>query len=227
MFSAHRMLFAKTAAATEPLAVTYASNANDGTDLTTYTFSSQAIGTASATRKVYVGISARQSGATLSVASLTVAGVPASEVTTKQHAASGAVGFASIWAASVASGSTGDIVVTLSGAAVRCGIVVWAVTGASITPYSTANYGGTGTPNLNLNTLAGYSVIALTSGTPSTTTTWTGVTEDADFTVESTMYISAGSANSVAAATPRTITPTPAGGASPQRYGVAICIAPA
>jgi len=169
------------AAAAVPVTVSYTASAGDATDATAYTFSSQAIGTAGANRKVVVGTSCtRSAGAATSVSTLTIGGVSATLVVA---APTDGVNDrpTEFWQADVPTGTTADIVVTWGDAAVRCGIGVWAVYDAA----SAANDTGssvadpmTDTLNIPANGVAiGFSNSS--GGTPATHV-WTGLTEDFD-----------------------------------------------
>ena len=103
--------------------MTYQTAAQSPSDLTTYTFSSQAIGTASSNRRVIIGTVGFAGIRTVS--SLTVGGISASLVKRQQQ---GSV-TAEIWIATVPTGTTADVVVTWSGGQTRCAIAVWSATG--------------------------------------------------------------------------------------------------
>lgn len=167
--------------------IAYASTAVSTSDLTTYTFSGQGIGTAAANRKVVVATSALSAGgAPRTVASLTVGGVAATLV--KQvNAASGNYPSLEIWQAVVPTGTTGDIVVTWDNGAVRCGIGVWAVYGAKSAAHDTGS--STASPLADAAFVVptnGVGLAAAMSGS-SATYTWTNMTERYDGTVEGGM----------------------------------------
>lgn len=91
---------------------------------TIYTFSTQALGSASATRRVIVGIGLIATAAR-TISSVTIGGVSATEVDT----AADSNNFAyrtSMYIADVPTGATGDVVVTASGACLGCSLSVWA-----------------------------------------------------------------------------------------------------
>jgi hypothetical protein len=157
-----------------PKILTFQAHPISGSNLTTYTFSTVGIGTATADRRVIVGATAGASGAgTLS--SLTVGGVTAGIVVTSSNGTQ----LAGIAIADVPSGTTGDIVVTWSRAASRCGIGVWICTGLSS---QTAHASNTSTANdgvlTNLATTVGGFIVAVCacSGTSPSFTSWTNVT---------------------------------------------------
>jgi hypothetical protein len=104
-------------------------------------------------------------------------------------------------------GTTATVAFTTSGTAIRAGVSVWAVYDlTSTTPTDTAV--GTGDPiSLNVDTTVGALVFAAAMGASAASTTtaiWTGLTENADTTVE------AGQTGTTAASaaiteTPRTV----------------------
>lgn len=117
--------------------IAYASTAVDANALTEYTYAGQGIGTAAANRKVVVAAAIISSTSVVrTVSAMTIGGVSATLV--KQvNAASGNYPSLEIWQAVVPTGTTGDIVVTWSGDAARCGIGVWAVYGAKSAAHDT------------------------------------------------------------------------------------------
>lgn len=116
----------------------FTDNATSTSDLTTYTFSARNIGLPKGNRKILVGISTRNTGVT--VASVTVRGIAATQVTDGTTAAavtSGTQNRTEKWIADVPDSATGDIVVMFSGGTFRCLIGVWALYGLkSKTPRS-------------------------------------------------------------------------------------------
>ena len=114
--------------------VTFTDNTVDGTNLTTYTFSSQSLGADAPTRKIIVGVVGVES-LTGGVSSLTVAGVSASVVI----AGANSDVHAEIWIADVPTGTTGDIVVTFSTAKDRAGIGVFRAVGLRSPASATAS----------------------------------------------------------------------------------------
>jgi len=112
----------KPAAGGGPKVVTYQTQTS-GTTSTNYTFSSQAIGTATSDRIVIVAVHLLNTGATGS--SMTVGGISA----TRQVRSQRGTGTSEIWTAAVPTGTTATIVVNGSAASDRCGIIVWTATG--------------------------------------------------------------------------------------------------
>ena len=126
VFSNNVLLGAASAAAAVPIDSTLAFTAsavNSGSQ-SSYTFSSQAIGTASSDRVVVVGVSAGNSPA--DVSSMTIGGVGAAHAVSQTNSTE-----TEIWYATVPTGTTASVVVNFSGGKGRCGIGVWALTGVS------------------------------------------------------------------------------------------------
>ena len=157
--------------------VSYRTQSSDVVDRSTYTFPSLDIGTASATRYVIVGVIS--SGTSPSVSSITVAGNSAT-MAVQVDESNLRIG---LWIVAVASGTTGDVVVTHTGTMLRCGVVVWAAYDlASATPTATAtDIVPTLSQSLTIN--AGGIGIGLADGYQSggaQTWTWTELTENVD-----------------------------------------------
>lgn len=109
--------------------VTYLAAYGSSTNASTYTFTSSNIGTASASREVFVVIGFRQSLSSNTVTSVTIAGVSATLGSEASYPSGPRIAIAF---ASVPSGSTGDIVVNLSGSVNDCVIGVYRVTGRPV-----------------------------------------------------------------------------------------------
>lgn len=115
---------ATAASGPAPKVLAYQTSAVDPSDLTTYTFSAQAIGTAAADRRVHVGVGATQNSPTIS--SVVIGGVTATQNIATTLGTASTVG---IFTANVPTGTTADVVVTFTGSTNRCGIAVWTSTG--------------------------------------------------------------------------------------------------
>src|SRR5262245_21099897 len=101
--------------------IEFLDEAQDATNATVYTFASFPLGTAAATRRIFVLVAWQGTG---SLSSVTVAGVTASN---HVQAVPGNVNIA-IVSAAVPSGTSGSVVVTVSSTSGRCGIAAWRVT---------------------------------------------------------------------------------------------------
>ena len=110
------------------IGATYRATAVSTANASSYTFSSQAIGTADANRYVIVAVHLQRSNTSEIVNSLSVGGVSATLISsgTSNTANRSLVDF---WKAAVPTGTTADVVVTLSGTADRCAISVWSCIG--------------------------------------------------------------------------------------------------
>ena len=164
--------------------ISYVTQLVSTSDLTTYTFTAAAIGTAAGGRYVVVGVSIAFS-TTRSISSVTVAGATATLIGTALTSANLVM---ALYGVQVDSGTTGDIVVTASGASLDCGIGVWALYDlTSQTPVDT----GTSTANPSTDSLTtldnGVAIAFADSANTLATYTWSGLTENFDGTVEATL----------------------------------------
>ncbi len=175
--------FDSSAIAAETVTSSYCTSAVDATDSASYTFSSQSIGTATSDRIVVV--TTAQGNVGMTVGSLTVGGISATEAIeiteSTGYATSGQ------WYVPVPTGTTADIVVNISGGtASRCGITVHAIYGSSGKPYATA-YAEQDYPLIQSIQVPDNGVIIgasmVNSGAP--TVTWTNLTERVDEVIES------------------------------------------
>ncbi len=153
---------------------------SDGTNLTTYTFAGENFGTAPADRQIIVAIGSQGAGETAeSISSVTIGGVSATITVQRtnsivDHTISG------LAIANVPTGTTGDIVITLSTGERRCGIGVYRATGISAIPTDTGS-SIANNPTFDIDVIAGGFAIG-TAGTGFfDTATWTNLTEDYDF----------------------------------------------
>lgn len=116
----------------------FCTNAQSATDASTYTFSSQSIGTAATGRQIVIGVAGSRGG-TVSVTSVTVGGNAATQLCTDEGSGGGANQRTALYIIQVDTGTTADIVVTYSTTCARSGIGVWAVYDLqSSTPVATA-----------------------------------------------------------------------------------------
>jgi hypothetical protein len=175
------------------------------------TFSSVDIGTASATRKVIVGVGMDGFQGNEAYTSLTIGGVAANLVGV-QNAASGGRPVA-LYELDVSSGTSADIVVTFTGTQTKCysmGIGVWTIEGGTLfsTVGSTANPGAG-----NISVSSGGTVIAImTEGSASATYTWANLTENFDNQVRASRHAFSGASKNLSSATTQAISATSSGG---------------
>lgn len=163
------------------MALAFLQEAHSTSDLTTYTFSAQALGAASADRYIIVTAAGRKAGASTTISSITVGGVTATIVVQRTNTITNTA-VSGIAIAAVPTGTTGDVVVTFGAGMARCGIALWAVTGlASDTPTDTDSSVATA-PTVNLDVVAGGFAIgcAYDSASVGASATWAGITEQYD-----------------------------------------------
>lgn len=139
------------------------------------------LGTEANNRTIVVGVSYRGSlGSSRSVSSVAVAGISATRVTAGLSTADGA----EIYVARVRTGSTGDVVISMSGTCTHITAVVWAAYNVNHNFISRDNASTNTNPvSATINIPAGGAAFAvahdsgLTSGN---TWSWSGLTEDVD-----------------------------------------------
>ena len=206
------------------------------TDATSYTFSSVAFGTASATRAIYAFISGQHStGNTPTFANVTIGGVGATLVTlvnntTEPHYA------AALFRADVPSGTSGDIVVGTTTAAEnmsQLGVIAWAVTGDHYehTIKSDTDTSSATTTTVSLtNVPAGSVILAGRASATGGAHTWSSnLTENIDQIVEETGATDVrhtGASTATANGGDFTITCAPDSGADGRGRMVAIVLSP-
>jgi len=175
----NNMLMGAAGVPTElPEEITNVTSAISSADATSYTFSSVALGAASATRAIYVFITGQEStGQAPTITPVTVRGVTATKVTdvynsTEPHYVS------SLWKAAVPSGTSGDIAVTLNKTMSQLGVIVWALTGdhyqfnlQTNTSSSTASFSLTSVPDNSV-------ILAGRGGHSSHTHTWSSAVDE-------------------------------------------------
>ncbi len=188
-------------------AYAYLQSAVSETDLTTYTFASQSLGAADATRLIIVFVAARGTGAP-TLNSVTVGGVSGTIYANQSVDDSGPNNITAFAVVAVPSGTTGDIVLTFSGGMVRCFYAAWRVIGyASATPTDTDIKGPLAAPILSIDVPTNGVVFAgssMETGS-SPTCSWTNVTERFD-DATTTDSFSGGDASVPAGETARSIT---------------------
>ena len=169
------------AADASPISVTFVGTTQSTSNLTTYTFNGVSIGGPGLI--VVVAHGSADTGLTRTLASLTVNGTGATI-----HSNTSSQDWAFTTSSRVASGATANIVVTYSGAALRCVIAVYRIqNNASDTPVQAlTNYSSTAVTSRTLTFNAagdGVGVFGATSGSAASFT-WTNATEQFDTQVE-------------------------------------------
>jgi len=161
--------------------IAFLQTADSTTDLSVYTFSSQALGTADSARYIIVSVVGRGSAALQTISSVTVQGITATAIQTQANGTSRA----SLYVVAVPTGTTGDVVVTWSGTMARMAIGMWRALNITTTAEAT----GTSTANPQTSTLsvsAGSIQVAIGYSVATSTCTWSGTngpTEDFDSVV--------------------------------------------
>ncbi len=166
-----------------PATVSFLGDDSNNVDLTTYTFSGKSLGVVAVagTRLIVVSVYGTTTSAPKTLDSVTIAGVSAIQIvaqtTTSIHQG--------IWAAAVPTGTTGDIVCTFSGIMSRCGIGWYRAIVIDTVVRETATASGTDPISTTINVLSHGICIAVATTQGATTSTWTGLTEDFDYNLES------------------------------------------
>jgi len=180
----------------------------------TYTFSNQAIGTATSDRVVIVNFgSLKETSAAYSVTSVTIGGVAATQAYSAQTQTS--YGLSSYYA-TVPTGTTADIVIVHSANMNRCGIQVVTTTNIGKLHQVALAEASSGSDALSFAVdvpAAGSLVVGYVYDTNSSSQTWTELTENFDEQISATHYHSGAIKNYSSAATP-TITADPSGSAT-------------
>lgn len=158
---------------------------------TTYTFSAASLGTADANRRIIVAFGARAgSNSAFSISSATIGGVSAIIAVQKNAVDDGAnTDIAALLVADVPTGSTGDVVVTMSRGGVRAAMAVYRVVATSaLTSIDTADSSGSASASMSLDVQPSSIAIAVGASRyfDSTGHTYSGIaTRNANVSVES------------------------------------------
>lgn len=171
--------------------LSYRTTAIDATAQTTYTFTSQDIGTASPTRFVVAGFTGN--GGTIgNISSATIAGSSATQLAINNDVATAKAAF---YGLTVASGTTATFTVTFAAGGARAALVVYVLDYLLSTTPTTTGKSNTINPLVNTvsSVTAGGVALAIAAGgyTNTNPVTWTGVTLDVTSSVGSTPYSSA------------------------------------
>lgn len=185
----------------------YVTSNSSTTDATSYTFAGTSIGTAGPNRLIVVATALR-SASSNSYSSVTIGGSAAAAAVV-QNAAQTNVG---LHALLVPSGTTADIVVTMTGTGSRCVIGVYALYNLASTTAAATASSTAATLALSLNTQPQGIVLATAYCGGSSSEVWTGATQDYKLSPESANCLGA-SALCTTGETPRTVTCAITGGA--------------
>ena len=167
--------------------VTYLTSSVNTSNLTTYTYSAVAIGTAHFNRHIAVAVLFDATD-DYPPASVTIGGVSATLVKAQNAAVA-------LYIAKVPTGTTADIVVTYASAALRSAIGVWRLDGlASATAHATAGGAWTSTAiqTFSINAPSGGVILAAVEcdDVPAASIVWVNTSESFDTTVESARIFS-------------------------------------
>lgn len=172
---------------------TFIASASSTSDTNSYTFSVN-LGAANLYENIFVGIIGKHASNTVPT-SVTVAG---NACTSRASRSEGNTN-ADIWSLTYSAGGTQDIVVNWSINQTRMAIIVWGVTGLN-SQVATDTAGSDLDPAEGaIDVSAGGMILVVAAQLTATTTTATGVTEDADFTVEANTTVFGGHLNSATA----------------------------
>jgi len=209
---------------TKPSA-SYITTVGSGTAGAAQTFAATALGVATSNRIIVVATALLNAGAGDDVASVTIAGITA---TNAGNSVTGAVG-ASIWYAPVPTGETGTIVINLSDATTSVTAHVYALYNAnSVAPYSTANnsVNASNITSSAYNTIINAVTIVVANTTAADTITFSStgsgaITEGYDGFIVSSATRSTATAYIISTSNSSNITVTAQGGVTNNRTMVA------
>lgn len=208
---------------------TFVATTSDTSNASTYTFNSASIGAASDSRLVVVGVTAEDDATGVTISSVTIGGSTAREIV--QASADEGAGnsvTAGLFYLRVTTGTTANIVVTLSASSLRCSISVFRVLTNLSAEYASSSdntISGAGVCTTTLDVPrdgTALGVACFDSGSAITGITWAGLTEDDDTNPEGNLRRGAAHADVAAGETGRTISATRAGGGGTEA-GVMVC----
>lgn len=160
---------------------------HSSTDTNSFTFTNVNLGYADPTRLIVVGVNYYENDTSVALNSVIIAGGTATSRVTGSEGVPGGSGsfiYANISTRSVAAGTTASITVNFSRSINRgCSIGVWSIYNLqSSTPVATASDGVTsGAASISFTTQAEDIIVGVLTGAQSSgATTWTGLTEDYD-----------------------------------------------
>jgi len=155
------------------LTPTYLDEDSSESDLSTYTFSAMALGDAAADRTIIASVALVKSGGAATISSVTVAGNAAAS----QAQATTGNQRGALYSLDLASGTTGDVVVTLSATSARCGVLLWNFYGGNKTASDTIS--DTATPLTGtIDVTKGGCIIGQALSTDGPPYVWSGMTKD-------------------------------------------------
>lgn len=173
-----------------------------------YTFSSVDFGAADANRVVYVMVGHDRGATGLTPDSVTIGGVPATQVGTSLTSSGNGQTTLSLWKASVPSGTTGSVVVDMASASLNrtyFGIAVWRAIGLSDKTQVQDENANSTTLVGDVNTASGDFILAAAHNANGTISNEVGITERYNLDVKTGEFLASYADENVAAASPRSI----------------------
>lgn len=162
------------------MALSFLQTAFSTTDGTSFTFSSQNLGTAAADRYIIVAVQSRSVGTDVhTIDSVTVGGVSATIVVQRQNNAANS-SYAGLAIAAVPTGTTGDVVVTFSTTMLRCEVGLWRATGLASATATDFGSSTASAPTYAIDVVAGGFAIGAVTQSNGVSAAWTNLTEKYD-----------------------------------------------
>ena len=192
-----------------PVTIAHTATAANSGAASSYTFSSQAFGTADSARRIIVVVG--HGGSNRTISSMTIGGVSAANIISNETVNSTD---AHMYSAAVPSGTSGNVVINFNTTENRCGIGVFSMIGAASSATTTKSATNTASNSQTLTVPAGGAAIAYAVGQANNTYTFGGVTERFDSAIAAT-YTHGGACLAFEnAQSPLTVTCSLAGSAS-------------
>lgn len=159
-----------------PPTISKVDNTSNTSGASTYTFSARNFGDGQQDRYIAIAVALAVGSSARTISGVTIGGVAATQaVAISNNTFANTKSTTGIFIALVPNGSSGDVVVTLSGGASACGIGIFKITGlSSTTPYATNVNNSGQNQSLSVNVPANGVVIGVQEAP--TATGWTGLT---------------------------------------------------
>lgn len=182
-------------------------------DASPVTDTGTSIGTATADRLIFVALSGLKT-TNSAITSVTVGGVSATAAAQVRRAnGGGSVDFCEIWWAAVPTGTTGTVVITEAGEVFNfVSAEIYKVTGANTTiPVNNSDTGSVASGNVTTDVTIGDGQVSLACAmvgvsTASAATTFTNITEDAEYSIDIGAFVNGGFASRAAGIGPGAVT---------------------
>ena len=175
--------------------VSFVTSTQSSANATSYTFSSQSLGTAAANRTIVIGCATFGPGATNCI--ITSATLGGSTMTIENHANDSTIR-ASFLRLAYPTGTSADVVVNVTAVGYTCGIGIWACYG--IGDYDDTSNAGYPSESTDINISAGGIAIGYAvNHNPTATVTWTNMTERFDDVMDYTSHSGADTSSATGA----------------------------